>query len=164
MSRLFDANAKATQEAQTRRSREEVQQRYAAAEQMLAEAGLLDAADKRLQVQLSQSVSPIVYESFRIPGQKWKLEHARAGDDYVFQLFPLKPTKLPWQDVIVVMIATMDSIFPKTLQITYRPPKEEYQIKFYTITVAGVVGQPGWERACRERALHGLAAINAWPG
>ena len=61
------------------------------------------------------------------------------------------------------MIATMDSIFPRDVRIVYRLPQEEYQIKFYTLTVEKVVGQPGWERACRDRALNGLAALDVWP-
>jgi hypothetical protein len=162
MNRLFDANAKAQKDAGARRSREEVRQRAEAVDKALAEAGLLDDADKRLQAKLSQSVQPIVYASFRVPGSKWRLEHARAGDDYVIQLFPLKPPRLVWQDVVLAIIATMDTIFPRNIKITYRPPREDYQIKYYTITVEKVVGQPGWERACKERALRGLAAIDVW--
>lgn len=163
MSRLFDAGAKVQREKVWRVAREEVRQRAEAVDRVLAEANILDDSDKRLTARMSESVRPIVYASFRLPGSKWRVEHARAGDDYVFQLFPLKPPKLAWQDVILVMIATMDSIFPRDVRIVYRLPQEEYQIKFYTLTVEKVVGQPGWERACRDRALNGLAALDVWP-
>lgn len=162
MSRLFDATAKAQKDAGARRSREEVRQRAEAVDQALAAEGMLDDADKRLKVKLSQSVQPVVYESFRVPGSKWRIEHARADNDYVIQMFPLKPPRLVWQDVVLAIIATMDSIFPRNIKITYRPPREDYQIKYYTITVEKVVGQPGWERACKERALRGLSAIDVW--
>lgn len=166
MPRLFDAGTRARQTADDRRSRDEVRRRAEEVDQALAEAQLVDAAADKMAARLREqqtSVQSVVYASYREPGSKWTIEHARAGGDYIFQLFPLKPPKIEWNEVIVAMIATMDSIFPRSLKIIYRSPREDYQIQFFTVTVEGVVGQPGWERACKERALHGLSQINAWP-
>lgn len=165
MGRLFDAGEKTRAADADRRSRDEVRRRAEAVDQALEEASLLDTAagelGERLKTQ-SQSVQPVVYASFRKPGAKWLIEHARAGADYIIQMFPLRPPKVAWQDVIVGLIATMDAIFPRNIKIIYSPPNEAYQIKFYTIKVEKVVGQPGWERACKERALHGLIDVDVW--
>jgi hypothetical protein len=88
---------------------------------------------------------------------RWMVEHGRAGDDYVFQLHPLKMITRPWQDVITSCIAAMDSIFPRSVQIHYRRPDEQWQVKFFTIRVAGVCRLPGWE-AAMAKAITALAA------
>lgn len=166
MSRLFDAGARERKTSDERRSRDEVRRRADEIDRVLQETQLVDAAADKMAAKLraqQTSVQSVVYASYREPGSKWTIEHARAGDDYIFQLFPLKPPKIEWNEVIVAMIATMDSIFPRSLKIVYRPPREDYQIQFFTVTVEKVVGQPGWERACKERALRGLSQINAWP-
>jgi hypothetical protein len=166
MTRLFDAGEKARKASDDRRSREEVRRRAEEVDRLLTETQLNDAAADKMAQRLqaaSTTVQSVVYASYREPGSKWTIEHARAGDDYIYQLVPLRSLKVEWGEVIAAMIATMDSIFPRSLKIVYRPPREDYQIQFFTVTVEKVVGQPGWERACKERALHGLAQINAWP-
>jgi len=166
MSRLFDAGARERKTSDERRSRDDVRRRAEEIDRVLQETQLVDAAADKMAARLrtqQTSVQSVVYASYRVPGSKWTIEHARAGDDYIFQLFPLKPPKIEWNDVILAMIATMDSIFPRSMKIVYRPPREDYKIQFFTVTVEKVVGQPGWERACKERALHGLSQINAWP-
>lgn len=165
MGRLFDAGKEEREAADQRTRNETVRARAAAVEAALREREELDEASKKIGAQLAeaQAVQPIVYTTFRKPGSKWLIEHARVGDDYVYQLFPLKPPKLHWKDAITQMIGAMDVIFPRTLKITYTPPNESYQVKFYTIRVEKVAGVPGWEAAVGERTLNALAGIDAWP-
>lgn len=166
MSRLFDAGSRERKISDERRSRDEVRRRAEEVDRVLQEAQLVDAAADKMAEKLraqQTSVQSVVYAPYREPGSKWTIEHARAGEDYIFQLFPLKPPRIEWNEVIVAMIATMDSIFPRSVKIVYRPPREDYKIQFFTVTVEKVVGLPGWERACKERALRGLSQINAWP-
>lgn len=107
----------------------------------------------------SRSVRPVEYARER--RGRWLVEYGRAGDDYVFQLHPLKVMTRPWQDVITGFIAAMDAIFPRTVQIQYRRPDEEWQVKFFTVRVDKVCALPGWEHAVRK-AIDGLAAVEAW--
>ncbi len=167
MNRLFDAGNEAKQATEAKQTRDDIKRRAEEAEAALKEAGFLDEkADglgKLFSGQPLQGVQAVRYSTFRKPGSKWMIEHAQDGTDYVFQVFPLKQIPVAWQDVVGLMIATMDVIFPRSLKITYAPPREDFQVKFYTIRICDVAKVPGWETACRERALNGLAAIDAWP-
>ena len=107
----------------------------------------------------SQPVTPVHYSCER--RGRWMVEHGRAGDDYVFQLHPLKVLMRPWQDVIAGFIAAMDSIFPRSVQIRYRRPDENWEIKFFTITVADVCRLPAWESAI-PKAIERVSAVNGW--
>jgi hypothetical protein len=162
--RLFDSGAETRKADAAREARAEVRRRAREAEEAIREIEELDEASAKLGETLAaaQAVQPIVYATFRRPGTRWSIEHARVGDDYVYQLFPLKPEVLDWQDVVAQMITAMDVIFPRSVKIRYVPPNQAFKVKFYTIRVTGVVGQPGWEKACRERALNGLSAVDAW--
>jgi hypothetical protein len=60
------------------------------------------------------------------------------------------------------LIAALDAIFPRSVQIKYAPPSEKFQLKYYTIRVEHVTGLPGWEDAAKRRALHSLSAVDAW--
>jgi hypothetical protein len=159
MSRLFDAGSQASSDA----SRQDMRRRAKEAEAAQLEVKELDAAGAELQSRLkdARSVAPIVYKSFRSPGGKWNVEHAVDGQDYVYQVIPLKPTRLVTPDILTLMIQSMDAIFPRTVQISYRPPSDQFSIKYFTVRVAKVVGLPGWKAAV-ERALHELAVVPAW--
>jgi hypothetical protein len=164
MSRLFDAKADQQKADAAQKRANEARRRAAEFDQALEEAGI-DAKADELGKQLAAAapaVQAIRYSKFRLPGSKWVIEHAQVGNDYTYQAFPLKPPSTPWPDVISAMIAAMDVIFPRSIQIKYTPPDETYQLKFYTIRVTNVVGLPGWQEACHERALHGLATIDVW--
>ena len=125
------------------------------------EAAALDDNARKLGELLgaSRSVRPIEYTRER--RGRWLVEHGRAGDDYVFQLHPLKAPTRPWQDVVTGFIAAMDATFPRIVPIHYRRPDEEWQVKFFTVKAEGVCRLPGWERAV-EKAIDALAAVNAW--
>ena len=169
MSRLFDSKAEGDKAEAARLHRAGVKHRAEEVDRILQEEGMLNTTADKLGAILSasrplesQSVEAIHYASFRKPGSKWALEHAKVGPDYMFQMFPLKAPAIPWQDVIVILIAAMDVIFPRSVKITYIPPNDTYKVTFFTIKVENVVGLPGWEVACKERALQGLAAVDAW--
>jgi hypothetical protein len=159
MSRLFDAGTQASGDA----AKQEVKRRAKEAAQAVLEAEELDAASAKLQARLknAESVSPIVYRSYRKPGGKWNIEYATDGNDFIYQAIPLKPLRLVTPDILALMIQLMDGIFPSSVHIIYRPPSEQFSIKYFTIRVTKVVGLPGWKAAV-ERALHGLAEIPAW--
>lgn len=163
MGRLFDSAEDTRQAEDAKRSRNDVRRRAEEADIALAELGELDEASKKLGDKLSQaqSVQPIKYKSFRKKGSRWQIEHAQVGEDYVYQLFQLKPSKMHWKDIVTLFISAMDVIFPRSIDIKYAPPSNQYGVKFYTIRVEKVVGSPGWE-AARDRALNGLVAVNAW--
>lgn len=165
MGRLYDAGQEQKTAAAAAQSREDVRRRAEEADKALREAGFLDNAADLLgaQLKVAQAVHPIRYENYRRPGSRWVIEHARDGQDYVFQLFPLKPPTVELADAISMMIAAMDVIFPRSVQIKYTPPNEQYQVKFFTIRIEKITAIPGWEAACRDRALPNLAAIDAWP-
>jgi hypothetical protein len=156
--RLFDSKTAA---ASAHEKREAALKRVQEAERILKEEMALDFASDELSKKLSASVGiqPIRYEKFRQPGSKWMLEHAQVGDDYVYQAFPLKPLSMDWRDVMVPLIAAMDAIFPKSVQIQYSPPNERYQLRCFTIRVQKIATQPGWQDACQNRALRALAAV-----
>lgn len=165
MSKLFDAREERTKEERARQGREEIRRRAFEAERALAEVGELDEASRSLKKQLEQrgeSVAPIYYASYRLPGSKWQIEHALVGDDYVYQLFPLKPPSYEWRDIIPMMIAAMDVIFPRSIHIRYTPPDQRSFRQFYTIRVENVAKLPGWEQAVQERALRALSDVQAW--
>jgi hypothetical protein len=161
---LFDSTKVVQAEAAQRDERSRIRRRAQEVDEALQELGELDASSEALKKQLAsaQAVQAVVYAEYRRPGKRWMIEHARAGADYIYQLFPLKPPTVAWQDVVVMAIAAMDVIFPTSINITYTPPSEEYQVKFYTIKAQKVVGLPGWEDACIARALVALTEIDAW--
>ena len=128
-----------------------------------ARGGTTDEASQKLRSTLSQaqSVAPVRYEEYRPRGSRWLIEHSRVGDDYIFQLHPLKPPTISWQDILSLAITAMDVIFPRSLKIQYVPPSQRYQLKFFTVKVNKVAGLPGWDAAI-ERALKSLSSIDAW--
>lgn len=125
------------------------------------EAAALDENARRLGDLLGASRAVKSIEYARDRRGRWLVEHGRAGDDYVFQLHPLKAATRAWQDVITGFIAAMDTIFPRTVQIHYRRPDEEWQVKFFTVRVDGLCRLPGWEPATKK-AVDALSAITAW--
>ena len=161
--RLFDATEESRRSKQERRDREETKKRAAEAEEALREYQELDEASRRLGQVLAkqQAVAPIVYREHRARGSKWLIEHSAVGDDYVFQLHPLKPPTAQTPDILTAAIGVMDTIYPRSLQIRYVPPHPNYQVKFYTVRVEKLVGKPGWERAV-ERSLEGLSRLDVW--
>jgi hypothetical protein len=163
MTRLFDSE-KLAGSAEHTRDQEDVRKRAMEVDKLLAEHEDLDEESARLGAQLDESyaVQPVRYRRYRRPGCRWLIEHARVGDDYVYQLFPLRETKLGWQDVVALLITAMDVIFPRSIMIVYQPPKLEYEIKYYTIRVQKVAKLPGWESAATERALDSLSRVEAW--
>jgi hypothetical protein len=167
MGTLFDAGKRKKEIAAAKSQREGVRERAEAVDKMLKENLVLSEASNALGEQLSasepQSVHTIQYKHFRGRGSKWNIEHAQVGPDYVYQMFPLRPPKMNWKDVITHFIAAMDSIFPRSVSIKYAPPSERFQLKYYTIRVEGVTKLPGWEDAAQERALNALASVDAWP-
>jgi hypothetical protein len=107
----------------------------------------------------SQAVVPVKYSRER--RGRWLIEHGRAGDDYVFQLHPLKAPTQQWQDIVTGFIAAMDSIVPRSVPINYRRPDEQWQVRFFTVTAEGVCRLPGWESAVK-RAVDTLENVDAW--
>jgi hypothetical protein len=165
MTRLFDATRERTDEERAQRARAEVRRRAEEADRAIAEHEELDEASRNLKKQLEGStvaVEPIHYASYRLPGSKWQIEHALVGDDYVYQMFPLKPISRDWRDVVAMMIAAMDVIFPRSIDIRYVPPDQRSFRQFYTIRVENVAKLPGWEDAVQKRALRGLSDVQAW--
>lgn len=131
---------------------------------MLQEELELEQASSELGKKLTQNmgVQAVHYKDYRLPGSRWMIEHAQVGADYVYQMLPLRPIKADWRDTVVLLIAAMDAVFPRSTQIKYMPPNERYQVKCFTIRVTGVVGMPGWSDACEVRALRTLAGVQAW--
>jgi len=165
MTLLFDSERERKEREEVSRGRKNVRARAEAAEAAINEQLQLDEASNHIdgvKMGAAHGIAPIVYKDFRKPGSKWKIEHTVDGPDYIYQLFPLRPTTIPWQSVMPLLIYAMDIIFPRSVKIVYVPPREDYQVKFYTIKVENVVGKPGWEKACLERALDGLADADAW--
>lgn len=166
MARLFDSDAAAKKTAAAKEKQEGVRRRAEEIEQMLQEELALDKASSALGEKLSQKqtmgVTAIHYKDFRLPGSKWMIEHSQVGDDYIYQMFPLRPIQADWRDTTILLIAAMDGIFPRSTQIKYTPPNERYQIKCFTLRVEKVVGKPGWEDACEKRALVALSGVPAW--
>jgi hypothetical protein len=164
MGRLFDADAESKKVEEVRSTRDGARQRAEEAEEVLKDYEETDQKSRELSESLSDlrgGVTPIHYEEYREPGGKWMIEHSPVGKDYIFQLHPIRPPKLVWQDIITMQITAMDVIFPRSLEIRYIRPDEKYQMKFYTIKVEKLVGVPGWKDAV-ERALAGLSAVDAW--
>lgn len=164
MTRLFDAASALSAKEKAKREREEVRQRAEEADRALAEIEELDEQSIKLKEALAKaaSVTPIVYEQFRKPGSKWLIEHARVGDDYVYQVFPLKPPLHDWADVFTMMAAALHPIYPDTVKLHFWPPSENAVRPFYTIRAEKVALLPGWEEPVRNRALQSLAAVPAW--
>lgn len=164
MARLFDAGSVERTKRAAKENQDEVRSRVAEAERQLAEIEETDAKSIKLRdmLQASTTIQTVRYESYRPPGSKWMIEHGRDGENYVYQMFPLKPPKMSWQDTVAGLIAAMDVIFPRSVELTYIPPNPQYQITFFTVRVDNVTKIPGWESACKERALRSLVAVNAW--
>lgn len=165
MGRLFDAGKRKQEIIDVKDAREGVRRRAEEVERIMAEELELSETSQALGEQMGavQSVQTVQYSSFREPGSKWSIEHAQNGDDYIYQLFPLRVPKMDWRDVILLFIAAMDNIFPRSVVIRYVPPSQKFELKYYTIRVEKVTGLPGWEQAVRGRALPALAAADAWP-
>jgi hypothetical protein len=104
----------------------------------------------------SQSVVPVQYARER--RGRWLVEHGRAGDDYVFQMHPLRAPTQQWQNIVTGFIAAMDSIFPRSVQIHYRRPDEQWQVKFFTVSAKEVCRLPGWEPPVKK-AIDALVAV-----
>lgn len=165
MTRLFDATKERTAEDEGRRAQVEARARAEEAERAVAEFEELDEESQRLRGQLGKAMSevtPIRYEEFRLPGSKWHIEHAKIGDDHVYQMFPLKAPSYPWQDIITMIIGAMDVIFPPSIHIHYTPPAEGEFRPFYTIRVADVEKTPGWTELVKGRVLQALCSVPAW--
>ena len=165
MTRLFDAAQAKRDAAEARRARDEVRRRAEEAEEAIKENLELDEASQKLGEKLAgaQAVQPIRYRAYRARGSKWNIEHALVGEDYVYQLFPLRPMRIDWKSVIAQFIAAMDAIFPRSVEIKYTPPSQQFELKYFTIRVEGVARLPGWENAVEGRALPALSAVDAWP-
>lgn len=164
MTRMFDAGQKELDEAAVRARRDEIRRRADEADTAMREAGILDAAASKVNAafeQTNETVQTIKYEAYRKIGGRISIEHAVAGMDYMFQVFPLRPPTLGEADVLLAMITAMDGIFPRSIQIRYTPPADILPQKFYTVRVQGVAGKPGWQEAV-GRALLALSELELW--
>lgn len=168
MGRLFDAGTEEKQQEVTQARRDEARRRAEEIDKVFREEGYLDDKADKLGQQLAAAakgtpaaVEAIRYLKHRTPGSRWSIEHAQVGEDYVFQLFPLRPIAMKWEDVITALIIVMDAIYPRSVQIKYTPPDQLYQVAFYTVRLTDVTRVPGWKVAL-ERTLAGMAAVNAW--
>jgi hypothetical protein len=150
MSRLFESEKAprppSSSDAESKRAREAL----AAAE--------LDESARQLGERLgaASSVTPIKYQRER--RGKWLIEHGRAGDDYLFQLHPLKAPARSWDEIIANFIGAIGGVFPESLHKYYQRPDERWQINFYTVRLKDVCRLPGWESAI-NRAIDGLASV-----
>lgn len=163
MTRLFDAGKQEEAAKATKARQEEVRKRAEEADAALRELGLLDNQAEALHLRKPlESVQAIRYDSYRKPGGRVTVEHAAIGRDYVFQVFPLRPPTIAEADILLLLIATMDGIFPRSIHITYTPPADLLPQKFYTVKVLETVNKPGWQEAI-GRALLALSQIDAWP-
>ena len=164
MTRLFDSDAEAKKYAAAREAQQEARRRGDAVEEALKDFEETDAQSKAISASLNKAragVVPIFYQEHREPGSGWMIEHSPSGEDYIFQIHPLRPLKMVWQDIILQMIAAVDVIYPESVRKEYSKPNETYQMKFYTVKLCKVVGLPGWKGAV-ERTLAGLSAVDAW--
>jgi hypothetical protein len=165
MARLFDSGAEEQKAKRAQEERDGVRRRAEEVERVLREELELDQARSALEQKLAaqpMGVQPIKYQSYRQAGSRWVIEHSQVGDDYVYQMFPLRPIKADWRDTVALLIAAMDGVFPRSIQITYVPPDDRYQVRCFTIRVTKVVGMPGWAEACEGRALRALVGVQAW--
>lgn len=164
MSRLFDAGTRKRDLDEIRNDRNGVLRRAEEVDRLVKENIELSETSQKLGDQLAeaQTVHTVVYESYRAHGSKWNIEHAQVGPDYVYQIFPLRPPKLHWKDVVTHFISAMDSVFPRSVSIKYAPPSERFQLKYYTIRVEGITTLPGWESAALVRCLKSLSGVDVW--
>jgi hypothetical protein len=109
----------------------------------------------------AHGVTAIRYERQR--RGDWLVEHGRAGDDYFFQLHPLRVLARPWQDIVTALIAVMDGVFPRSVQIHYKRPDEQWSVNFYTVKAEHLCRLPGWESAI-TRAIAGIGSVSGWGG
>ena len=163
---LFDAG----QQNEESSRKKALEHRQKELERTLAELKETDEASSRLGKALGghASIQAVRYQTTRRKGSKWQLEHAAVGSDYVIQCFALKPTTMNWRDVLSHMIMAIDRVFPRSVEVFYRPPSAEAMgdtsplaTRFYTIRLKNVVELPGFERA-KEKTLEGLLDIAAW--
>lgn len=166
--RLFDAGQEKQVTEAAKTKRDEARRRAAEFDQAAAEAGVLEGnanavteAFAKMKASV-ESVKPIRYDSYRMPGGRMTVEHAIVGDDYMFQVFPLRPPTIAEADVLLILITAMAGIFPKSVDVYYTPPADILPQKFYTVKVAKVATLPGWEDAV-GRALASLASLDLWP-
>lgn len=161
MKLLFHAKE---EESKAAEARAEARKRAADFDKVMQDFEETEKESRELASQLSgQSVVQAVrYRKYKRPGSKWMIEHGRVGDDYIFQVFPSKPTVAPWQDIIAWMIVALDAIFPPTIDVTLKPPDPTLKLPFYTIRMTNVTKVPGWQEACEIRANRALSDINAW--
>ena len=170
MARLFDEKRRQQAERTVRTTREEALKRAAEVDALLAEYEEDDAISKGLSEQLAESrekmpggsIKAIIYREHRKSGSKWMIEHSVDGPDYIFQVHPIRPVTIGWQDIMLMMIAAVDKVVPRTMQCRYIRPSEQYKLQFYTIKVEKLAGVPGWTKAV-ERILEGLSDVEAWP-
>jgi len=164
---MFDSGSVARKADEAKENKESVRRRAAEIDQLLHDELELDKASRDLGERLSGSaeamgITAIHYKEFRQSGSRWMIEHTKDGDDYIYQMFPLRPIQADWRDTIILFIAAMDAVFPRSVEIRYVPPSEKYQITYFTIKVIRVTVQPGWEDACEKRALKALSGVPAW--
>jgi hypothetical protein len=165
MARLFDSDEETKAHDAAREAQRAARKRGDEAEEALKDYEETDARSIALSEALSKTragVVPIHYLEHREPGGKWMIEHSPVGDDYVLQLHPLRPTKMTWQDVLLMMIAAVDVIYPDYVRKDWAPPNESYKLKFYTLTLRKVARLPGLPGAI-DRTLASLSAVDAWP-
>lgn len=161
--RLFDAAEESRRSTKERRDREETKAAAAKAEAALREYEEMDEASRRLGAVLAdaKAVAPIIYQEYRPRGSRWLIEHSASGENYIFQVHPLKQPTHQTPDILTAMIAVMDGIYPRSIDLRYTPPNPNYQVKFFTIRAEGLVGKPGWTRAV-ERSLEELSRLDVW--
>ena len=153
MGRLFDGSKKRIESA-----------KLDAKAKAALEAAKLDETSNRLSRILGpqQQVSAVIYQSER--RGKWRIEHARVDEDYIFQVFPLKPIPYSWPSIMTAFIQVLDQVFPRTVQIYYKPPSElfkEPEFQFYTIRFKNLFTTPGWERGI-AKAMDALFGLDVW--
>lgn len=164
MTRLFDGNREAKAAAAERDEKDAVRRRVEEAEEILKSYEETDAASKKMAEAMgaASTVTSIVYKTYRAPGSKWVIEHAEDGEDYVYQLFPLREPAHDWTAVVPMIAIAVSVVFPDTFRVEHTPPNDQYGIKFYTVKIRGVVNTPGWKRACTEQAPRAFSSIEAW--
>lgn len=163
MGKLFSTTSTAVL---TKEQKTEQRQRALEAARLIDEARLDEGIADELQgkvekLKQTMTVQTIAYKSYRAAGKRWMIEHGRLGDDYMLQLIPLKPTVTAPNNILLLLITAMDTIYPKSVQIYYSKPKPSMQISFWTIRIADVAEMPGFERAI-GRTLSGLCDVDAW--
>ena len=104
------------------------------------------------------SAAQIKYERYDAPGSAFAIDHGPSGTDYIFQLLPKQPLKSKKADVVTKLIAVMDTIYPRSVSLTYIPPNERLEVTFYTVKVSSLTSKPGWKRAVKKTLMK-LSAV-----